>query len=176
MKTLDSKEVYSGKVLSVRVDRVELPSGRRSQREVVRFPDSVSIIPVTDDGEVLLVKQHRYPVGRDLLEIPAGKVEPGEPPEITARRELLEETGFEAHDWRLLAEFYLAPGYSTEFMSLYVARGLKRTGATPDTDEITEPVIMRPEEVRRWLREGRFRDAKTILGLLYYFCVVSPER
>ncbi len=168
MKTLETTTKYAGKILNLRVDRVELPSGRITFREIVEFPDTVTIVPVLGDS-ILLVRQERHAVGAEVLELPAGKVEQGESPAKTARRELEEETGYRARELKEVLSFYVTPGYSTEFMRLYIARGLERASSCPDTDEILEPVPLREDEAREMLEGGKFQDAKTILGLAFYF-------
>lgn len=167
-KILKSEVKYRGKIINLRVDKIILPNGREAMREVVEYRGSVTIIPVFDDGSILFVKQYRYPVGEELLELPAGKLEEGEEPLETALRELEEETGYTASKMRFLCDFYLAPGYSTEHMHLFIAEGLVRGKYSPDYDEIIEPVILKEEVVREMLEKGTFKDAKTILGVLYY--------
>ena len=177
MKTIFSTKLYEGKILNLRLDVVELDSRRITTREVVEYPGAVTIIPILED-KILLVNQFRYPIGKELLELPAGKIEEGESPLETARRELEEETGFRARKFTLLTKFYTVPGYSTEYMYLYLAEDLTKEDATalPDFDEIISVRPMNQDDAFQWLKEGRFEDAKTILGLLFYFNFVKNRR
>lgn len=169
MKILKSETLFKGKILNLRVDKILLPSGRETTREIVEYRGAVTLIPVFEDGRILFVRQYRHVVGGELLELPAGKLEDGEIPEETARRELVEETGYFPLNLEKLASFYVAPGYSTEYMHLYLAKGLEKREGTSDFDEIISPVVIEEEKVIRMLKEGDIEDAKTILGLLYYF-------
>ena len=165
-KTISSEMCYRGKVLNLRVDQVELPNGNRSQREVVEYPGAVTVVPLTGDGEVLMVQQYRYAVAEELLELPAGKLEPGENPADAALRELMEETGFSAREMKLLLSFYTTPGFSTEKMYLYLATGLSPGSPDPDPDEFISVVGVELSRVPAMIQEGLIRDAKSIVGLL----------
>ncbi len=168
MKTIESKTIFRGKLINLKVDRVLLPSGRETIREFVEYIGSVAILPVFKNGDVLLLRQYRYPVSEELIEIPAGKIEKGENPRETALRELEEETGYRARSIEKVAQFYLAPGYSTEEMHLFVARELEKSQTNLDFDEIIEPFRVSKEDVRRLINEGAVKDAKTLLALYYY--------
>lgn len=159
--------VFRGKLLQVRRDLVRLPSGNTAQREYIVHPGAVMIIPVTDSGEVVLERQFRYPLGREMIELPAGKIDPGESPLATGRRELLEETGYTAARWTYVATIHLAIGYSNERIDFYLARGLKQEGARPDVDELLEVFSLPIGEALNWLRDGRITDSKTVAGLLW---------
>jgi ADP-ribose pyrophosphatase len=161
-----SEEVFRGRLLGVRVDRVRLPSGRASTREVVEHPGAVAVLPVLDDGRLVLVRQFRYAVGRALLEVPAGTREPGEADEATARRELREETGYEAAALEPLARYYISPGWCTEELVAFRATGLRQAGARPELDEALEVVVVEPADVTRLIAGGEIGDAKTITTLL----------
>jgi ADP-ribose pyrophosphatase len=165
-KTISSEVCYRGKVLNLRVDQVELPNGRTARREVVEYPGAVTVVPLTGEGEVLLVRQYRYAVGEELLELPAGKLEPGEDPRDAALRELVEETGFSAREVRLVLSFYTTPGFSTEKMYLYLATGLSGGSPDPDPDEFISVVRVKLSRAREMIQEGLIRDAKSIAGLL----------
>lgn len=156
------REVYAGRVVQLHVDTVELPNGKRTLREVVEHSDAVVIVPVDHAGNVLLVRQYRYPVGRDLLEAPAGGVEPGELPEQAAQRELQEEVGHVSGRLEYLGAFWSAPGFCTELMHAYLARDMSPSRLFPDEDE--EIVVERHslDSVRQMIRDGRITDAKTI--------------
>ncbi|MEW5762317.1 MAG: NUDIX hydrolase [Bacillota bacterium] len=166
-KRVGSRYVFRGKILNVRVDTVILPDGREGTREVVEYAGAVTILPLTEAGEVVLVRQYRYPVGRTLLEIPAGKVEAGEDPLACARRELREETGYEAERWEKLLTFYSTPGFTSEKMHLYLATELKAGPQMPDGDEFVEVVQVPFREALAMVRNGTICDAKSVVGLLF---------
>ena len=160
---LEGEEIFSGKVVRLEVDRVQLPSGVSTVREVVRHRGAAVILPVFDDGVVLLVRQYRYPVGEELLELPAGTLEPAEDPLDCAGRELIEETGFAARSFTPLGRFYAAPGYTDETLHAMLATGLHRVGeANPDPDEIIDVEMLDRAEVLRRIETGEIRDAKTL--------------
>ena len=161
------RTVYEGRILSLEVDRVVEPSGKEVDREVVRHRGSVGILPVTEDGRLVLVRQYRYAVQEDLLEIPAGHIDPGESPDEAARRELIEETGYTASTWRKLAEFFPAPGFTDERMHLFLATGLRAGEPSPEDDESIECVSIPLEEALDLLRTGAVADAKTLVALLW---------
>ncbi|MBI4236238.1 MAG: NUDIX hydrolase [Chloroflexi bacterium] len=165
-RTLSTRYVYRGHVFNVRVDEAEGPTGRRTPRDVVEHPGAVVLVPVNAQGNVILVRQHRHAAGETLLELPAGTREPAEPPEETARRELQEETGYEAAELTPLGGFYSAPGFCTEYLHLFLARGLHQVGATPDADEEITIVPVPLSQIPDLIRRGEIRDAKSIAGLL----------
>ncbi|MDI6709722.1 MAG: NUDIX hydrolase [Bacillota bacterium] len=165
-KRLESCYVYRGKVLNMRVDTVELPGGRRGTREVVEYAGAVAVVALDRDGRVLLVRQYRYPVGRELIEIPAGKLEPGEDPAAAARRELAEETGSTAGRLERLLRFFSTPGFTSEEMHLYLATDLEPGPAAPDEDEFVELVRVPLDTARRMVERGEICDAKSIVGIL----------
>ena len=135
-KKVSSRQVYEGRIVTLRVDQVETPSGRITSREVVERPDTVSVLAIDDRGRVLLVRQFRYAVGQDTLEIPAGTIDPGETPAEAARRELREETGFGCERLEELTSYYPAMGYSSERMTIYLASGLIQSPLRGDEEEI----------------------------------------
>ena len=165
-KPLSSTEIFSGRVLHIRVDRVQLPNGHESTREVVAHPGGVGIVALTDAGEVLLVQQYRYPYGEIVTEIPAGKRESGEDPLITGQRELEEETGYTAEHYEPLGTLYPSPGYTDEVIYLYLATGLHKAAAHPDEDEFLH-VLRRPlAQLMEQVMDGTLPDAKTQIALL----------
>ncbi|RJX19794.1 MAG: NUDIX hydrolase [Ammonifex sp.] len=166
-KTLNSEHVFRGKILNVRVDTVLLPDGRTGTREVVEYTGAVAVLALTEDQEVIMVRQYRHPVGRELTELPAGKIEEGEDPESSARRELLEEVGCEAQSWRLLGRFYSTPGFTSEEMHLYLAQKLTFRDQAPDEDEFVEVVRVPFAEAVHMALKGQICDAKSICGLLW---------
>ncbi len=161
------EEVYSGRLLKVHRDRVRLPDGSETVREYIRHPGAVAIVALFDDGRVLLERQFRYPHRRDFIEIPAGKLDPGEAHLDTARRELQEETGYVAADWRRLGIIHNAIGYSDEGIELWLARGLEERGAKLDEEEFLETFTLPVAEAVAMVRDGRITDAKTVAGLLW---------
>lgn len=164
---LTQEAAFRGNLVKVRVDTVALPNGETAQREIVEHPGAVAIIPVTDEGRIILVRQFRYPINRVTMELPAGKLELGETPEATALRELAEETGLTASRLEKLTEFVVAPGYTTERITVYKATGLSPATAKGDTDEFIETVDLSLDEALAMVRDGRIFDAKTIIGLLW---------
>lgn len=167
-ETLSTRIIYEGRVLTLRVDTVRTIDGRKSTREVVQHAACVTVIPVDAEGNILLVKQYRQAVGKDLLEIPAGGIDPGEVPEATVIRELQEEIGFKPGKLERLGGFYAAPGYATEYLHVYLATGLAPSRLhAEDTDEI-EVVKVPLAEVPALIASGKIEDAKSIAGLLMY--------
>jgi ADP-ribose pyrophosphatase len=160
-------EVYSGRLLRVQRDVVRLPDGQQSVREYIRHPGAVMVVPLFDDGRVLLERQFRYPHRRDFVELPAGKLEPGEPHLETAKRELLEETGYVAHEWRRLGTIHTSVAYTDEAIELFLARGLEHRGAALDEGEFLEVLSLPFAEALAMVRDGRITDAKTVAGLLW---------
>ena len=165
-RTLHSERIYEGRIVSLRVDTVELPSGKETKREIVEHAGCTAIVAVDSENNVLLVRQYRKPVERMLLEIPAGGIEPGEKPLDGARRELEEETGFSAEKWEELSCFYTSPGFCTEYMYLYLATDLKPVERDADDDENIELVRVPLKKARELIASGEVCDAKSIAGLL----------
>ncbi len=165
-KTLETQEIYNGKIISLQKDRVELPDGCMSWREVIKHGGGAGIVALTSQKEILLIRQYRYPTGQDLWEIPAGKLDPGENPLQTAQRELKEETGCQAANWQLLSEFYSSPGFCNEKLSIYLAQDLQMGEACPDEGEFLQVKKIPLAEVLLMLKDGRIKDAKSIAGIL----------
>jgi ADP-ribose pyrophosphatase len=145
-----------------------LPNGRRTTFHIVEHPGAVAIVPVHANGDVVLLKQFRPSIGMEIYEIPAGTIERGEGPLATAKREIVEETGFKARRWDKIADFYTAPGFCDERMHVYVARDLTPAKADGDDDEILRPVRMSIDAALKLIRTRRIRDAKSIAGLMLY--------
>jgi len=164
---VSSKTVYRGKLLHVFEDEVRLPNGRHAQREYIRHPGAAVMVPLTDPETVVLVRQFRYPLARHFYELPAGKIDSGEEPLQTAKRELREECGYEAVEWRHLATIHPCIGYADERMEFYLARQLNHVGHAPDEDEFLEKVTVGFAEALRWVRVGKITDQKTVIGLLW---------
>ena len=162
---MESRRLYEGRVVSLRADRVKLPSGRSTVREVVEHAPVVAIVALDGQGNVLLVRQYRLPVKQSLLEIPAGGVDPGESAEEAAQRELQEETGQRAGRLERLCGFFASPGYCDEYMDLYLATALEPSALAADADESIEVVRLPLSEALQLIERGEIRDAKTIVGL-----------
>ncbi len=165
-KTIESRRIFEGRIVNMRVDTVELPNGRTSTREVVEHRGAVAIVPMLDHETVVLVRQYRQPVGGTLLEIPAGTLEKGEEPFDCASRELAEEIGYHPEKLTKMFHSYLAPGYSTEMLHTFLAEDLKRVGENRDADEFMEIVTMSLTDAVEMIRSGEIIDAKSICGLL----------
>jgi ADP-ribose pyrophosphatase len=163
-RVLDSQHVYRGRAIHVRVDSVVKPNGIKTTREVVEHVDCVVILPIDSQGNILLVRQFRHAVDKELLELPAGSIDPGETPEEAATRELREETGFKPGKLDELGGFYAAPGYCMEYLHFFRATQLEKSPLTAeDTDEI-EVVPVSPTDVPGLITSGKICDAKTIAG------------
>jgi ADP-ribose pyrophosphatase len=165
---IGSERPYDGKVVSLRVDTVRFDDGREAKREVVEHGGAVAIVAVDNDGRLLLVRQFRTPVGDDLLEVPAGGIDAGEEPEAAAQRELQEETGYRATRIRRLAGFWVAPGYCTEFIHVFVAEGLAESRLEADDDEAITVERLTLDESIAMISRGEIRDAKSIVGILAF--------
>lgn len=163
----DSQRIYEGSIFSVRKDSLQQASRPEISREVVEHNGGVVIACQPEPGRVLLIKQYRYPIDEELIELPAGRVEIGEDRLLAAKRELTEETGFIAQDWTLLSHMYSAPGFCTELLSFYHASKLEFAGKNLDEDEETEVLDLELEEAWLWCRQGKIRDAKTVAGLAF---------
>jgi len=167
-ETLSSHRGFDGAWVHVRVDDVRLPTGRVTTREVVEHPGSVAIVGVTGDGTVLLLRQSHHAIGRTLLGVPAGTLEPGETPEACARRELTEETGYRAGRLTQIASYYTSPGYTDERMTIFHAADCVPAGGEIDPDELIRLAPMPLADVPRLLAPGpeQIEDAKSLIGLL----------
>ena len=167
-ETVESAVLYEGRILRLHVDRVRLPNGRMGQREVVDHPGAVAVLPVTREGRVVLVWQYRQPARDAVLEIPAGKLDRGEDPDACARRELLEETGYTAGRIEPLGAMLPTPGFSGEWLHLYVATDLVAGPARPDADEFLATVEATAAEVDALLAGAHIRDLKTFAALSHW--------
>lgn len=164
---LSSESVFDGRLLHVRRDTVRLPDGRETTREWIAHPGASAVLPVLDDGRVVLVRQYRYPVGRVTLEVPAGKLDrPGEDPLACARRELKEETGYAAARFTKLLSLATTVGFSDEWIHIYAAEGLTAGAQCPDEDEFIRVVRMPFDEAVARVRDNTIIDAKTVAAIL----------
>ena len=167
-KTLKTEQIFEGRAVKLRVDTVEKTSGARTTREIVEHSDCIAVVVVDEEKRILLVRQFRKPVEEELLEIPAGGIEPGETPDQAACRELQEEIGFRPNTLEDLGGFYAAPGYCTEYLHLYLATNLIPSALeAEDTHEI-ELVRIPIDEIPSLINSGDIRDAKSIAGLLRF--------
>lgn len=166
-KRLKSRSVFRGRLLHVKKDEVLLPDGAAAVREYVSHPGAVVMIAFLTPQQILLERQFRYPLGRDFIELPAGKLEPDEDPLQCARRELLEETGYAAASWRHIATLHPCVGYSDERLEYFVARELTHHGSRPDDGEFLETLVLDLSQALAWVRDGRITDGKTVAGLLW---------
>ncbi len=167
-RTLAGQQAYRGHFLDVRCDRIALPAGQgEASREYIVHPGAVMIVPVLDDGSLVLERQYRYPLGTVLLEFPAGKIDPGEDTWACAQRELIEETGYRAAQWAFAGLMHNAPAYSTEGIEVWFARGLSLGERRLDHGEHIDVVVMQESQLDTLAGEGRLTDAKTLIGLLW---------
>ncbi len=173
--TLDSTRIYEGKLLKINVDRVRLPDGSQSAREYVVHPGAVCIIALLADGRVVLERQFRYPHHRAFIELPAGKIDPGEDPLATAQRELKEETGYEAAQWRHITTIHPLIAYSDEHIEIYLATGLTLKERQLDAGEFLEVFAAAPSDALGWVREGKITDVKTVIGLFWLGQIARGE-
>jgi ADP-ribose pyrophosphatase len=165
-RRIRSESVYEGHFLQVRRDEVRLPGGKIAQREHVVHPGAVMIVPLTDDGRLIVERQHRYPLDRVLLELPAGKLDPQETTLRCAQRELREETGYAAREWAYAGCLHNAPAYSNEFIDIWFARGLVAGAQQLDDGEFLEVLTMSEDTLFAMAASGELTDAKTMVALL----------
>lgn len=167
-QTIEQRRVFDGKIISVRVDTVRMHDGRTATREVVEHRPAVAIVPVDADGNIVLVRQFRTPIGKVLLEVPAGTTDPDEDPDAAAQRELQEEIGYRAGRLTRMAGFWVAPGYCTEYIHVYLAQDLAESRLAADEDEHIEIARVPLPEALVMIADGRIDDAKSQVGLLLY--------
>ncbi len=170
---LDSATVYQGHFLHAVRDTVRLPDGSQAVREYIRHPGAVMIIPLLDDGRVVVERQYRYPLQRALIEFPAGKIDPGEDRLLCAQRELREETGYVAREWARAGVLHPVLAYADEFIEIWFARGLCQGQRELDPGEFLDVLAVTPEQLLAGCRDGVVTDSKTLTGLLWLQNVLS---
>jgi ADP-ribose pyrophosphatase len=164
---IQGERVYQGRFLDVRRDQVRLPNGRTAHREYIVHPGAVMVVPLLDDGRVVIESQFRYPLGRVMTEFPAGKLDPGEQPLVCAQRELAEETGYRAREWARAGILHNAIAYSDEGIEVWFARGLHLGERSLDEGEFLDVGSATLEELEHLAMRGELTDAKTLIGLLW---------
>lgn len=164
---IDSTLAYDGDFLKVQRDTVRLPDGKTASREYIKHPGAVVVLPLFDDGTVLLERQFRYPANGVFIEFPAGKIDSNEDPLSCAKRELQEETGYTASDWKFVCTIHNAIAYSDEHLDIYLARGLTPGESRLDDGEFLETFHASVEEILGWVREGKITDVKTVIGTFW---------
>lgn len=172
---IEGEVVYDGHFLKVQRDSIRLPDGKTATREFVLHPGAVVILPVFDDGTVLLERQFRYPLSQVFIEFPAGKLDADEDPLACAKRELQEETGYTASDWQFLCTIHNAIAYSDEHIEIYLARGLTAGPSSLDEGEFLETFKAPIVDVMRWIREGKITDVKTVIGAFWIEKILSDQ-
>lgn len=175
-KVLSTRSAFQGNILNVRVDQVELPDGSSSEREVVEHSGGVTIIPVTPEKKIMMVRQYRIATEEELLELPAGKIDGQESAEEAARRELKEETGYYGGNFQHLFDFYTTPGYSSELLHLYLAENIHPGEREPEQGEFLKNEKITIARIPDLIFSGRIKDSKTIVGLLSLREIIEQSR
>ncbi|TWI57969.1 NUDIX hydrolase [Halalkalibacter nanhaiisediminis] len=166
-KTTKTTDIFKGKVIDLKVEEVELPNGKTSKREIVKHPGAVAILPITKEGKLVLVRQYRKALDKVIVEIPAGKLEKGEEPLASAKRELEEETGYKADYLDFIVSFYTSPGFADEIIHLYITDKLKKGQVAPDEDEFLDIIEVSLEEAEEMVKNQTIHDAKTVFAVQY---------
>lgn len=167
-KKLKSDVVYEGSFLKVLRDEVELPNGKKGTREYIPHPGAALIIPITGDGKLVMIRQYRYALQAEFIEFPAGKMENGEDPLLTAKRELQEEVGLVAEDYRHLSTIHPVIGYSNEHIEIYLAKNLSKTEQQLDDEEFLDIFEVSLDEAMKLMKDGKITDVKTMIALFWY--------
>ncbi|MFC1918096.1 NUDIX hydrolase [Chloroflexota bacterium] len=174
-ETISSEVIFTGRAVNLRIDTVANAGGNKTTREIVEHADVVAVVPVDEDGNILLVRQFRKPVEKELQEIPAGGIDPGETAEEAVRREMQEETGFLPGRIARIGGFYATPGYCTEYLSLYLASELTPSRLVAEDTEGIQVIKIKPAQIPELIQTGRIEDAKSIVGLLTYLAILKGK-
>ncbi|WP_338749944.1 NUDIX hydrolase [Bacillus sp. FJAT-52991] len=168
-KTIHTEQIFEGRIIRLQVDDIVLPDGKEGKREIIKHPGAVAVLALTAEGKIILVEQYRKALERSLVEIPAGKLEAGEEPEVCARRELEEETGYACESMMLLQSFYTSPGFADELVHVFIAKGLvkKENALSLDEDEFVEVMEVTLAEAEQLIKDQRIFDAKTVYVIQY---------
>ncbi|WP_100402414.1 NUDIX hydrolase [Bacillus sp. FJAT-42315] len=168
-KTIHTEPIFEGRIIRLQVDDIVLPDGKTGKREIIKHPGAVAVLALTAEGKIVLVEQYRKALERSLVEIPAGKLEAGEKPEVCARRELEEETGYDCESMTLLQSFYTSPGFADELVHVFIAEGLvkKEDALSLDEDEFVEVMEVTLTEAEQLIKDQRIFDAKTVYAIQY---------
>ncbi len=171
--TVSSKTIYEGKIFTIKQDEIILPNGKTATRDILEHNGACAMLPIDKDGNIILVRQYRHPIKKSILELPAGKLDPGEEPEECAIRELEEEIGYKSNDFSFMFKTDIAVGYSSEVIHIYLAKDLVATGQSLDEDEFLDIEKYTLEQTLEMIKSGEITDSKTIAGVLYYksFCM-----
>ena len=173
--TIESKDIYQGRIIKLRVDTVQLPSGRTTTREIVEHEDAVCVVPIDENNNVLMVRQYRKAAQINLLEVPAGGVEAGETPDETVLRELQEEVSVTSGSLRRLSGFWVSPGWATEFMHAYLAMDLTPASLPADDDEYISVERVPLDSIPGLIESGEIQDSKSIASLLLALRVLNSD-
>ncbi len=174
-KTVSEEHIYKGKIISMDLVTVTLPDGRQATRDIVRHPGASVVVPLNEKGEVYMVRQYRKPLDAETLEIPAGKLDPGEDPYACAERELKEETGLRAKEIKHLVDIHSTPGFSNEVLHLYSATGLSEGESCADEDEFISTERYPVADLINMILNGKITDAKSIIGILLADKILSGK-
>ncbi len=167
-KVISSNSIYRGRIINLRVDTIETADGGQSVREIVEHGDCIAVVPIDREGNILMVKQYRHATGRELLEIPAGGVEPGEDIEMAVRREMSEETGFSPATLQRIGGFYSSPGFCNEYLHLFIATDLEPNRLEAEDTNSIEVIKIKPESLEDLISSETICDAKSIAGICTY--------
>ena len=172
-KTLSSTYIFRGKIINLRQDKVKLPDGRETIREIVEHPGAVVVLALTNDKKIVMIRQFRKPADEVLWELPAGKIELGEDLKNCALRELEEETGYYPRKIKKLITFFSTPGFCDEKLTLFLAEDLEKRNKNEDADEFIEVELIKPNKVLKLVQKNIIKDAKTIIGILYFLSSIE---
>lgn len=175
--TLHTEPIFDGKVVKLQVDDVKLPNGKTSKREIIKHPGAVAVIAITDENKIVFVEQYRKPLEKSLVEIPAGKIDPGESPLVAGVRELEEETGYTTNELHFVTSFYTSPGFADELIHIYITDGITKLDKpkATDDDEFVEVMELTLKEAKQLVAEERIQDAKTNYAILYLHALERRE-